>query len=460
MSLQRLQIQGLRGFETDQGIDLAVPDGKSGSGLTVLVGPNNGGKSTVVEALRSLRVGSQHDLRSPQSFTEGRRNKKSNDRVDIGTIDENGTHTGLRTVMSGTSESEWHPEKPELDMFVLPSRRYFNPYFNKHNTTRDEYSAQHGMPQTRGGSLDNFGFRLFSIQSNKSEFDKFLGRVVQPVPEWTIDQSDQGQYYLKVRKSGVSHSSEGMGEGLVSLLLIIDAIYDSKPGSTIVIDEPELSLHPSFQRKLASLLVEISKDRQIVVATHSPYFVDFPSLFNGAKIARVHSGEQGTVVSSVSVSTASHLSGFIKNSFNPHILGLNAREAFFLEDGVILVEGQEDVIFYEKIAEELGIEIKGDFFGWGVGGAGNMSKIAALFRDLGFAKVVGILDGDKKNEILELKSAFPSYKFYSIPADDIRTKPRREEASEKLGILDKDQKIRSEYRDDMKQLLNNVNDAV
>ncbi len=84
------------------------------------------------------------------------------------------------------------------------------------------------------------------------------------------------------------------------------------------------------------------------------------------------------MISTVSDSTASNLSSFIKDSFNPHVLGLNAREAFFLEDGIVLVEGQEDVIFYQKIAKELGIEIEGDFFGWGVGGAGNMARVCVL----------------------------------------------------------------------------------
>lgn len=460
MSLQRLQISGLRGFETNQAIDFALPNGKAGSGLTVLVGPNNGGKSTVVEALRALRVGSSETPGQPQSFTEGRRNQRAGNRVALCAVDTNANISGLRTVASGGSETEWCPSTIDIEIFALPSRRYFNPYFNKENMTRDSYIVHGGTPRTRGGTLDRFGSRLFQVQKSRTRFDEILGEVVQPVPSWTIEQADQGQYYLKIEKHGLHHSSEGMGEGLVSLLLIVDALYDSKPESMIVIDEPELSLHPSLQRKLFTLLSNYAKDRQIVIATHSPYFVDFSSLCNGAKIARVHSSEQGSKISSVSTETVSALSKFVKNSFNPHVLGLNAREAFFLEDGVILVEGQEDVIFYEKIAEELGIKIKGDFFGWGVGGAGNMAKIAALLEDLGFEKVVGILDQDKKSEIPELEAAFPNYRFYSIPADDIRTKPARKETCEKLGILDKEQKVRSEYRDYMKQLLNNVNDAV
>lgn len=55
----------------------------------------------------------------------------------------------------------------------------------------------------------------------------------------------------------------------------------------------------------------------------------------------------------------------IRNDLNnPHVFGLNADEVFFLEDNIILVEGQEDVIFYNKIMKELGIKLNGDFYGW------------------------------------------------------------------------------------------------
>jgi predicted ATP-dependent endonuclease of OLD family len=54
MSIVTLAISGLRGFASDQTLSLAIPNGKPGSGLTVLVGPNNGGKSTVIEAFKAL----------------------------------------------------------------------------------------------------------------------------------------------------------------------------------------------------------------------------------------------------------------------------------------------------------------------------------------------------------------------------------------------------------------------
>lgn len=49
-TVETLSIKGLRGFAEYAELKLAVPtDNQPGSGLTILVGPNNGGKSTITE---------------------------------------------------------------------------------------------------------------------------------------------------------------------------------------------------------------------------------------------------------------------------------------------------------------------------------------------------------------------------------------------------------------------------
>jgi predicted ATPase len=307
MALKKRENKGLRGFAELQELMFAVPNGTLGSGLTVLVGPNNGGKSTVVEALHALTT--SHN--EPRSFTEGRRNKRAGDRIWIRAEDTNGEVGGLRTVTSGGSETEWSP-------FTLSKRSSFSRLvdvlirISQSPGLRESYVSRYSTQARRGTSLDQFAYRLFQVQEDRATFDAVLGKVLRPVPNWTIDQSDPGQYYLKLETRGQYHSSEGMGEGLVSLLFIIDALYDSTPGDVIVIDEPELSLHPILQRRLSALLTEYAADRQIVIATHSPYFADFHAMLNGARLARLHQSDASSVISSRSESTLQDLAGFLR----------------------------------------------------------------------------------------------------------------------------------------------------
>jgi energy-coupling factor transporter ATP-binding protein EcfA2/5S rRNA maturation endonuclease (ribonuclease M5) len=454
MAIKNLNICGLRGFATQQQVDFALPNGQPGSGFTVLVGPNNGGKSTVIEAIRAL------SLNAEQSFTVGKRNQKAGDKVHISLIGENNDSWELRTVASGGSEcnliKNGDPHPPN-SIFVLPSRRFFNPLFGKGAHTREQHIRSSGSPTIRSAALDQFSHRLFQIQGNREEFNKVLQKVLTPVPNWTIDQSDGGQYFLKYDIGGSYHNSDGLGEGLISLFFIIDALYDSKPGNVIVIDEPELSLHPSFQRRLSSLLIEYSADRQIIIATHSPYFVDFSAITNGARIARVYSKNYESQIAMLGDSSVEKIEGFLRNLNNPHVIGLDAREVFFLDDGVILVEGQEDVVVYNKIMKEKNITTKGHFFGWGVGGAHNMEAITEILKDLGFEKVVGILDADKREVKKLLSKKYPNYSFFNISANDVRTKPAKSARAPVEGLIDEWGNLKNEYSEEIFNMITNIN---
>lgn len=453
--LTSLEILGLRGFASKQVLNFALPNGAVGSGLTILVGSNNAGKSTAIEALRAITQ------RQSPSFSQGRRNQAAGDRVHIRVVGEQETATTLKSIRPGSSETEFVKENNGVNLsqlLILPSRRVFNPYFGRSEVSRNDYMLQVGFPSNRTSSLDQFTYRLFTIEKNRDSFDAVLRRVLDPVPDWSIDQMDTGQYFLKIRKGTATHSSEGLGEGLVSLLYIIDALYDSKEGDVIAIDEPELSLHPALQRKLSALLTEYAATRQIVVATHSPYFANLDALPNGATVARIHVVGEESRISQLSSSTSQTIFGLMKNQNNPHILGLTAQEIFFATDRVILCEGQEDVVFFKRVEECVG-SLAGTFFGWGVGGAENMERIATVLHELGFTKVVGILDGNRAALTVTLAAQFPSYHFFAIPADDIRTKKAVSAKPEVIGLLDgSNTTVRSEHVANIKALFESANE--
>jgi predicted ATP-dependent endonuclease of OLD family len=442
--LKNLQIHGYRGFGEPEKINFAIPTGERGSGITVIVGPNNAGKSTIIESLKAI----SRPPNKPPSFTEGKRNKQAGDKVSFLIENSEGQQKKLATIEQGGSETSW--TSPDIEpqhsrIFVLPSRRTFSPYFKKGSQTRTQYIDSTDLAPTRGTPL-NFGYRLFEIQKNPAEFNALIDKIIKRVPDWYIEQSDPGQYYLKFRTGDEYHNSDGMGEGLVSLFFIIDALYDSKEGDIIVVDEPELSLHPHFQKGLRNLFCDFARNRQIVFATHSPYFIDWHAISSGASIIRVRQTDNRSTVHEMLDDTKQEIKGLLRDLNNPHVLGLDASEVFFFDDNVILVEGQEDVIFFPKVLNELKLDLNGSFFGWGVGGASKMKLIAQILNELGFEKVVGILDNNMSPLKTELEVAYPHYLFKVISADDVRTKQALDARQAIIGLLDETGALREHYR--------------
>jgi predicted ATPase len=454
--LRSLEVLGLRGFATKQRVTFALAGGPDELGLTVIVGANNSGKSTIIEAMRALAQG------DTPSFSTGRRNIAAGDQVEIVVENEAGKIARLKSIRSGTSECTYDRgdvQHLQSEVLALPSRRVFSPYFHRSSLDRGGYMANIGFPTVRSTQVESFAQRLFQIEKNREEFDQLLEEVVGEPLVWSIDQSDQGQHFLKVSgRSGGVHTSEGMGEGLISLMYMVDAFYDSKPGQVIVIDEPELSLHPQYQKRLLQILLRYAETRQIITSTHSPYFVDMGSLAKGMRIHRVTTGKNGSIIHTLTEPTAKAIAKFVLNDNNPHIVGISAREALFAGDRIVLLEGQEDVIFLERAMRDIGLNLKAQPFGWGVGGAENMPVVARMLLELGFEKVVGILDSDKKVLRDDLRKLCPKYLFECQPAKDIRTKAGRKATDSVSGLLDdSNEHVRPQHKDAFIETITSAN---
>ena len=454
--IESLSVTGFRGFQTQQTLNLAVPNSTKGSGLTILIGPNGGGKSTVVECFRKL------SRRDNASFTEGKRNKIAGDRISI-KLKFNGIEGELKTVVAGGSETEWVSanKSPFPKIYFLPSRRVFNPYFGRGAWGRETYSQNIGDFNFRGQSIDNFSHRLFNALENYEAFTKIFSSIYGQRLDWTIDQNDTGQYYVKIIKSAtVTHNSDGLGEGIVSLMFLVDALFDSSSDELLVIDEPELSLHPQLQRRLLYEIVCLTSDRQILIATHSPELVDIESIINGANIARIADEEEGSKIYEIDDKSKSYFKQLDGDLFNPHAFGYDSKSCFFAEDNIIITEGQEDVVFLRKLENDLDLNFNIPFWGYGAGGSGKIEKITHILSTMGFKKLGAIYDGDKPEEAESFRKRFPNYRCWVLQAGDIRDKVDRQGNILKSGIFDTNKVIKEECKASAEDLLREINKFV
>lgn len=460
-----IKIKGFRGFGEEEVISFSLPNSKLGSGLTVLVGPNNSGKTTILEAIRYY--GAENS--SPTiSFSEGKRNRKCDNRVTLSYVDENDLEFKIKTVPAGGSEVSF-PEQGTRNSnnkkpYVLQARRFadYEMHNNHHVPDRDSYLTNfgYGNSRNRTASLYQFEQRIFKWQKNKEKFDTVLKRVITDQFDWNIEQNDSGAYYIKIifNNGDIVHTREGMGDGYWSIFTIADALYDSREGDIIAIDEPELSLHPAFQERLLDLFLEYSKDRQIIISTHSSKFVSLLSLENGGGLVRTHKDNKGNIcINSITDDDRIFLGKILENINNPHIFGLSARELFFLEDNILITEGQEDVILIPKICKSLGITLRPSLFGWGAGGAGNIASILRLFRHLGFKKVTAIFDGDMQSKYEDCKDEFKDYNIVIWPADDIRDKDAVNKPA-KSGLTDSSGNVKPDFEDSVIQIFEKINE--
>lgn len=458
-----ITIGGLRGFGKEQTISFSMPDKtKEGSGLTFIVGANNTGKTTIAEAIRAFNCTNSSQ---PPTFSSDKRNKKYNGgKVLLRLKDENEKTYTIQTVSTGGSMTKLISPEGEMwksqEIYVLNSRRSMQPEFGRGEQSKMDYLSNQLVNQaSRTPYLQDFGARLNVMNKtiNRELIDPMLREILGMDLEWTIDEYINRNCYLLIKINGVEHISEGMGDGLWSIFTICDSLYDLKEGQSLIIDEPELSLHPVYQKRVMRLLKRVAKDHQIIISTHSPYFIDTDCLMNGAELIRTHKNTDGDIEVYSLRNPHDNIKDLINDLNQPHTFGIEAKEIFFQEDRIIVTEGQEDVVFYSKVAGDLNIDLHGNFFGWGAGGATKIPQVLSILKQLGYKKVSAIFDGDKKAEYEKTKKIFPEYKIMIISQDDVRDKPAVEAKKMKNGLCKRNGKVKEEYQEEVIRLFESLN---
>ena len=101
--------------------------------------------------------------------------------------------------------------------------------------------------------------------------------------EVLISPSD-GEYYLKNNDFSEPIAFQNLSTGMKSFVILKMLLEQGciKEKDVIILDEPEIHLHPQWQIAYAELIVLLQKhfDLSVVVTTHSPYFVDAINLFS------------------------------------------------------------------------------------------------------------------------------------------------------------------------------------
>ena len=92
------------------------------------------------------------------------------------------------------------------------------------------------------------------------------------------DNSDGRDYEVRIKKDSVSPAVTlaDMGYGLSQFLPVLVLCYYAPEGSTLILEQPGIHLHPKVQSQLADLLIEVVTERnlQVLVESHSEHLLN------------------------------------------------------------------------------------------------------------------------------------------------------------------------------------------
>lgn len=149
-----------------------------------------------------------------------------------------------------------------------------------------------GLLRDKSGSFDLSSIpkeqlKIFSqvLQDNEEKIQVFKGLADRAQLLLKILKSkfhpkqvglDREKGYIVTSGDGRDLALEKLSSGEQhELIMMHDLLFRVHPGSLLLLDEPELSLHPTWQKQFMNDLLEITKlvNIDVILATHSPYIV-------------------------------------------------------------------------------------------------------------------------------------------------------------------------------------------
>jgi len=121
----------------------------------------------------------------------------------------------------------------------------------------------------------NFLRKLPRLEKGETEFHDIAEGLQQDITQVSYHIADDGTITIKPLGSKVDlgiHLTSSTVKNFFGLWAYLETI--AKSGDCLMIDEPELNLHPDNQRLIARLLVRlVNRGIKVVISTHSDYIV-------------------------------------------------------------------------------------------------------------------------------------------------------------------------------------------
>lgn len=293
--ITKLKLPEFKNLSPDTEIEFKFP-------LTVFIGQNGSGKSSVLHALYGAPEGFNVSSKWFSTTTDPIQEKPRSTFI-YSYIDQGDESKDILYQRAPKGDDYWETRKP-LKIYGMNPKKRFSPVkkdlveidFRSILSAFDKYFYfENPRSHTKQTYLRNRSGKLNKVFGNSS---KVYQRNGVPHNEERVDLNDQALFWLnkilnksytkvyivkhkfyrnwgysvKFINDNLKYSEAFAGAGELAVTILVYKVLSAKEKSLILLDEPEVSLHPGAQEMLKLFLLNMidSKGHQIVISTHSP----------------------------------------------------------------------------------------------------------------------------------------------------------------------------------------------
>lgn len=342
MWISRVSLKNIRCFQ-DRTLKLS-------RGINILVGPNNGGKSTILHAIRLLQY---EDALSKSDVRIGTSDGSVTIVFEESTPKYLGTHGDFIFNFNKMKRQVKQPNGNMVDAKSIPAiepNNFIYPFLSKRKVAQYQEVVNVANVSTVDGTFLNLYSKIDRISNPEflpahtqyiNACDEILNFRVMSTP------SKSGKKAAYTVKNIDSIPLDAMGEGVANLLgFIVDlCIAEDK---LFLVEEPENDIHPKALKGLLKLIAEKAGNNQFVITTHSNIVTKYLGAETGSKVF----GIQTQFVERIPTSEVIEVNTFNERREVLELLGYELSDFDLWNSWLLLEESSAEKIIREFLIPE------------------------------------------------------------------------------------------------------------
>lgn len=248
-------------------------------GLTVIAGENDTGKSTVGKALFVMLASIHAGIKSEKDrgkgtaflavdyiFNQVFKNKELLDNCSINLTTKFGKYHFTESI-SGMNSFSYH-DKIEVLFIETPLVWNFTDFFRDIAQIESQMKIEIDYPYL----MKDLNFKLF-IKNASDGID--IKDNVTSLMNGEFKKDEMGRFFFDKKGQKIELLNTATGIKYFGLFQVLSQNNYLNENTVLILDEPEVHLHPKWQLEMAKLIVElVKKGVKILVNSHSPYMIE------------------------------------------------------------------------------------------------------------------------------------------------------------------------------------------